>query len=147
MKENEIDKVTAHLYYLLPLLQKKIYRPCRQEQKSIISPMQIRSMVLLREKGSITMTELAKEMLIAKPQLTPIIDKLIDSDLVERKNEKDDRRIIKISLTSSGHELLEVHKNEMLELLKKKIDFFDIKDLASLDEALDRVINIINKLP
>jgi DNA-binding MarR family transcriptional regulator len=147
MKENEIDSVTTHLYYLLPLLQKKIYRPCRQAQRNIISPMQIRSMVLLREKGSITMTELANEMLIAKPQLTPIIDKLIDSDLVERKNEKDDRRIIKISLTPSGHELLQEHKAEMIEMLKKKIDFFDIKDLAALDKALDQVINIINKLP
>ena len=147
MKENEIENVTTQLYHLLPLLQKKIYRPFQQVKKTNISPMQVRSMILLREKGSMTMTELASEMLVSKPQLTPLIDKLIDGELVERENEKDDRRIIKISLTSLGREALESHKKEMLEMLKNKIDFLNMEDLAALDAALDQVVKVISKLP
>lgn len=86
------------------------------------------------------MTEITNQMLISKPQLTPIIDIMIESNLVVRTNEKDDRRVIKISLTSSGHELLESHKNEMVEMLKTKIDFLHEEDLSCLDSALDQII-------
>jgi MarR family transcriptional regulator, organic hydroperoxide resistance regulator len=146
MNEKEIKNVTANFFNLLRHLQNKFFRPLELFMKCEISPMQFRTMGIISEKQTITMTELANEVLISKQQLTPMIDKMIDSNIVERKNDKEDRRIIKISLTSHGVELLENHKNQLLKSLSKKFESLDLDDIEKLNTALDQINKIINKL-
>lgn len=146
MRENEIKNVTSNFFNLLRHLQNKFFRPLELIMKCDISPMQFRTMGIICENKTMTMTELANEILISKQQLTPMIDKMIESNIVERTSDKEDRRIIKISLTTYGNELLEDRRNELLKTLSKKFEKLDLADIEKLNTALDQINEIINKL-
>ena len=95
MNESEIKNVTTNFFDLIRHLQNKFFRPLEQGIKCEMSPMQFRTLGIISENKTITMSDLANEVCISKQQLTPMIDKLIESNTVERKTDKEDRRISK----------------------------------------------------
>lgn len=146
MKEKNIDAVTMELSKILPLFQQKLIKPFEQIAKSKISPMQFYVMFTLKEKGNLAMTQLSNELLTSKQQMTPIIDKLIDFGFVERKHDEIDRRIVKITLSSSGKLFLEKQKMEMFDMLKTKIQSLGDDDLSTLHKAFLEIRRVIDKL-
>lgn len=146
MKEKNIDAVTIELSKILPLFQQKLIKPFEQIAKSKISPMQFYVIFTLKEKGPLAMTQLSNELLTSKQQMTPIIDKLIEFGFVERKHDEIDRRIVKITLSSSGKLFLEKQKMEMFDMLKTKIQNLSDDDLSTLYKAFLEIRRVIDKL-
>lgn len=146
MNENEIKNVTQNMFSFLRIIKSKLFRPLETAIKCNVSPLQFHILGMLNEKTSMTMTELANDMLISKQQLTPMIDKLIDGNFVVRENDKDDRRIIKISLTDEGRELLQAQTNEVLDILRKKFESVNSEELKKLDAAFKQIYDIMVKL-
>lgn len=146
MKEVDINQVAKNLSTLLPTLDRKLIRPFEQQARHLVSPLAIHVMSILSEKHSFTMTELADEIKIAKPQLTPIIDKLIASNWVCREQDCKDRRIVKIKITFSGIELLDNLQKDIINSIKTKIEGLDKEDLFLLDKALNQLYTVINKI-
>ena len=62
------------------------------------------------------MTEIGEKLFISKPNVTTLIDKLIEKGLTERLSDKQDRRIIKIKVTKKG--LAFVEKNKKISGIK-----------------------------
>jgi DNA-binding MarR family transcriptional regulator len=108
--------------------------------------MQFYVIFTLKEKGPLAMTQLSNELLTSKQQMTPIIDKLIEFGFVERKHDEIDRRIVKITLSSSGKLFLEKQKMEMFDMLKTKIQSLSDDDLSTLYKAFLEVRRVIEKL-
>jgi DNA-binding MarR family transcriptional regulator len=142
----ELNKIAKKLSDLMPLFSRKLFRPLEQLTKNITSPLQMHAITILREKELFSMTELSNEMNISKQQMTPIIDKLIDSGFVQREHDDIDRRSIKISLTSIGIDFLDDISKEMTSFMKSQIEGLDEDDLHSLNHALDDLYRIIKKI-
>jgi DNA-binding MarR family transcriptional regulator len=146
MKKEKIDRAAKELSELLPLLQQKLIKPFEQLAKTKISPMQLYVLLLLDEKAEMAMTQISNELLTSKQQMTPIIDKLIEYGFVARRNIKEDRRVVKIFLSSKGKRFLEEQKKQIFDMLKNKIRGLNNDDLDSLYKAFFKIREIINKL-
>jgi DNA-binding MarR family transcriptional regulator len=146
MKIKNIDAITMELSGLLPLFQQKLIKPSEHLAKSKISPMQFYVLFKLEEKGDLSMTQISNELLTSKQQMTPIIDKLIECGFVERKHNEIDRRVIEITLLSSGKQFLEKQKMDIFDMLKNKMQILSDDDLSTLYKALLEIRRIINKL-
>jgi len=146
MKEKKINAIAMELSELLPLFQQKLIKPYEQLARSKVSPMQFHVMFKLEEKNALAMTQLSNELLTSKQQMTPIIDKLIEYGFVERKHDEIDRRVVKITLSSSGKKFLEKQKMDMLAILKSKIQNLSDDDLETLYKDFLEIRTIINKL-
>lgn len=72
--------------------------------RSQLSTLQLRTLMCLHEHGPQTMSELADRMLIPRQQMTQIIDRLSDMDLISRERDKTDRRVIRIVWSESGRQ-------------------------------------------
>lgn len=138
-------KTAEMMFHLIPLLDKEFVRPVEQQFKTILSSIQIHLLVILIEKKA-TMTELSQEMLMSKQQMTPIIDKLVSEGFVQREYDNLDRRIIRISITSSGLSIVESVKEKAMMILEKKIQHLDEQDMISLNNAISELQRIINKM-
>jgi len=147
MVENHIDKAAMGLSELLPLLQQKLIKPFEQLSKSKISLMQFHVLFILEEKGNLSMTELSKELLTSKQQMTPIVEKLIKCGFVIRKYNKIDRRVIKIFLSLSGKKYIKKLKMDIFDMMKNKFHSLNDDDLSNLYKAFIEIKNIVNKLP
>jgi DNA-binding MarR family transcriptional regulator len=66
--------------------------------------------------------------------------------MVSRQYEKEDRRIIKISLTEKGKQYLLKSRNETKETIKKNISTLSEKDFNRLFNASEDMIKILSKI-
>lgn len=60
----------------------------------------------VREKGEVTIGELAQDMSLSQATVTTIIDRLEKRELVFRERSKEDKRKVHAYLTDEGHEIL-----------------------------------------
>jgi MarR family 2-MHQ and catechol resistance regulon transcriptional repressor len=91
------------------------------------------------------MSEIGKKLCRSKPNMTALVEKMINDGLVKRIDDKDDRRIINISITKKGMNLLREKKDEMKQTLKIGLERLDKKDVDNLHDALEKVNLIFNK--
>lgn len=143
LEKNEIAKKLSNL---MPLIMRKLMRPLGQLTRNITSPLHMNIMTILSEMEMCTMTELSNEMHISKPQMTPIIDKLVDNGFVKKEHDNVDRRSRRISITSIGLNFLDNINNNVTSIMKIIIEDLDKDDLISLNHALDDLYRIISKI-
>lgn len=85
------------------------------------------------------MSELACEMQISKQQLTPLICKLIDSDLLVRRTDENDRRIIRLEATESGKSICSELHREIKMAVVGKLKTIPETELEELEKMLKRI--------
>ncbi|MEA1961042.1 MAG: MarR family transcriptional regulator [Bacillota bacterium] len=97
---------------------------------------------LLEEDGS-TLKEIGNKTLIDSSSMTVLVDKLEKEDLVERRLDSQDRRAIRIFITTKGRELAE-------NVSKTGIEFnsylYDLLGEGNEKEFMHGMNNIINGL-
>lgn len=71
----------------------------RSYKKGELSPLQLRTLVYIKEKGCVKSSDLAKQFNVTPATITAQIDKLVNSGWLERCDDGDDRRVINITLT------------------------------------------------
>lgn len=146
MKDKDLDEAARDLSSLLPTFDRKFIRPHEQQTRHIVSPLTIHVLTILAKTETATMTELAQEIKIAKAQLTPIVDKLCESNCVCREHDPTDRRFINIRITPTGVAMLHNLQNTLYQTVRSKLEFLDSQDLLSLQNALNELYRIINKM-
>ncbi len=100
-------------------------------------------MVMLDKQESATMTEISKELYLSKPNVTPLVDKLVASKLVVRVPDEKDRRIVRIAMTKKGREELEWARKRLREHAQKKLSQLSKQDLSALIGAAQTMREIL----
>ena len=103
-------------------------------------------MSALRAHGTMRVSEIGKTLLIPKPQMTHLIDKLYGMNLVERRPDPKDRRITNVALTEDGSANLEVYRKVLRTNIKKKLAALEQNELEELSVALKKIREFEKKL-
>ncbi|PFG03777.1 MarR family transcriptional regulator [Bacillus sp. es.034] len=94
---------------------------------------------LLSTSEEMKSTELAEKLDVKPSAITVMIDRLLKNDLVSRQRDENDRRIVKLELTTGGREVFEMAKKVRRGIFSRY--------LAYLDEAdVDQLVTIYEKL-
>lgn len=97
--------------------------------------------------GSCRMTDLAARILASKSGLTRVIDRMEEAGLVQRERPRDDRRVILVSLTSTGHDALQaaraVHRRGIDEHF---VHHLSERDVAALERMFRKVSDHVRPL-
>jgi len=101
---------------------------------------------LLEEMGPTSIGEIGDQLMIAKAQMTQLIEKLVELNVVERRPVKGDRRKIEIALTDTGKGLMQEHRRNIDKSVMDLMSALPEKDLKSLSDALVIVKDVLNKL-
>jgi DNA-binding MarR family transcriptional regulator len=107
---------------------------CAEEYK--LNRTQGKTLMVLRCKGSRTMSELVCDLNIEKGSMTTVVDHLISRKLALRKRDQKDRRRVIIDLTASGRELAEDLVNEKNNHILKKLDQLGEERKESVNDFL-----------
>jgi DNA-binding MarR family transcriptional regulator len=92
------------------------------------------------------MSEIAAEMKISKQQLTPLIGKLIDSGMVIRRADSQDRRIIFIEINEEGKNAFEDLRSKIKKNITEKLAVLPEADLQELNNILIRLREILQAI-
>jgi len=101
---------------------------------------------LLAENTSMRMGEISQIMAISRPNLTPLVDKLVALDYVQRISDEHDRRVTYICITSSGVAALENEHKIVSESISTFTDKLSDDDRLRLAEALDTFSDIVSRI-
>ena len=93
------------------------------------------------------MSDLGKMLLISKPNVTALVNKLIAKGLAVRSPDKQDRRIIMIRLSSKGVQFIEKNNKKYMNQIIAKLMSLSDSELELLFVSLQHVKEILSKLP
>lgn len=103
-------------------------------------------MKVLEEEGTLHVAEIGEKLQIAKAQMTHLIDKLVDLNMVERNIDTADRRTINVALTDKGRTFLEIHENNIVNAVREYISCLEDDELEDLSNSLRVLRDTLLKL-
>ena len=105
-----------------------------------ISNEQFNILRILRGAGEsgLPTLEIANRMISRSPNITRLLDKLIAKKLVKRIRSRQDRRVVVISITSQGGDLL-ASLNRVVDEVFEKFPQLTKDEMQTLLELLDRI--------
>ncbi len=111
-----------------------------------ITPLHFEILMLL-EEGALHVAEIGVKLQIAKAQMTQLVCKLVDLNLIERTTVTTDRRITNISLTAHGRELVSEHKRNIMITTQEWMSSLSDQELEELSTSLKKLKSILLRLP
>lgn len=139
-------QATELIFHLLPLLERKLIRPFKEQYRPELSPLQMHVLSFLC-KAEAPMHAIAKELFVSKQQLTPVIDKLVQKGLVQRKPNPLDRRMITISLSAAGKAYWQETKISITQMLEERLHLLPEEEVRQLISSTQQLEAILQKLP
>ena len=138
--------IAEYTFQIAPLVKKHISRmPLFRSEKGLpLSHYQLLS--LLNERGSMSVSDLSDYFSIAKPNITPMIDRLVNDGLVERIRSETDRRIVNISILPAGQERLSQIHDMLNEQIAGWHNRLSDRDMARLAQSMEDFCTILKKL-
>lgn len=113
------------LHRTLRELQQRVFlRPSAPSTRANtkFSIAQLTTMTAIRDRGELSLKELAERTNVSPPSASAMVDKLVDLGLAERRPNATDRREIRISLTPAGHIAASAYEGESLRTLVDLLD-------------------------
>ena len=149
MRNSILNNVTDDLLATLPLIlrifRKKLFKLTTIIYEGI-SPLHHEIMKTLEKEGTLHIAEIASRLLIPRPQMTYLIDKLVDLELVERHIGVADRRITNVTLTDKARVMLEEIDSLVKSNVEEALSSLTHEEMQELLASVKKLREIFSKL-
>lgn len=149
MRENTLDNIMENVA-LLPKVHRTAHRDivkvALETLEEGLTRYHVEIIKVLDDFGTLHVAEIGDVLLVAKPQMTRLIDELINLGMVERQSDTEDRRKINITLTDKGTRALEAFIAAVRTRLRERLSCLSDEDLEDLSRCLIKLREIGSKL-
>ena len=122
MRNEIMRRVALDLLSVPPLIfrliRRKLIMTTLAETDANFKLLHFEIMKVLKEEGTMHVAKIGEKLLIAKAQMTHLIDKLVELGFVERETCPADRRTMNISLTAKGRKFMEEQDSLILNAVR-----------------------------
>ena len=140
------DSSAQKFSVLIQLLDRRLLRPFYTRSHYGLSPLQINVLLLLSGNAAPSMSQIATRLDISKPNVTPIIDRLIQDGYVSRTANTQDRRIVNISATEKGKKLIRTIRSDMRKMMQERFASHTEEEFDIFMDAIDTCINFLESM-
>lgn len=131
------DVDVAQLSARLRLSITRLARQLRQTSDSALTPTQQAVLATIARHGPLTLGEVAEREQVAAPTITKVAGLLHDQGLISREPDPDDRRFVRVAVTTQGQALLEHIRARRTAWLTTQLRDLPAEELARLEAAAD----------
>lgn len=131
--ERKIEHILENFSHIVPIIKKIFITELRA--KVPLSPQTFYVLAALAYHKKLTMSGIGCHLMVPKPHVTALVDKLISEEMVERLNDEKDRRIIYIELTEKGKKAFAEIKKIQMDSLHKRLSFLEQEKLDQLNNS------------
>jgi DNA-binding MarR family transcriptional regulator len=144
-KASKMDAIVDNVHFVIPLFFRTILR---RGEGLTHNPMtnDFRVLSILGRHGTLPTSRIGDWLHVSKPNMTAIIDRLIEEGLVERQRGDEDRRVVNVALTEKGKEYLHSCHMEAREAVKRILSSLSPEELDTLYSSLQSVRLILSKI-
>jgi DNA-binding MarR family transcriptional regulator len=145
---NRREASDRNLVRLYPLLQKLLAKISAARTRSAgflgLTDLQTAALGVVCQAESLTMKEMARQMLILQPAVTRIADELENRRLVKRIADRADRRVTRLRATPEGRRALEEIRKESRSMLAIVTSRMDNRQQSALVSGLEAFIGAVD---
>lgn len=138
---NQIIRTTLDV---LPLLRKKLLRMDAVQAEHAMPMSHIQVLCMLKEDKVLSVSDISCRLGIAKPNITPLVDRLIEEGYVRRERSQLDRRVVNVVLLPEGEKKLDLIiasiVDQTMEWVNDDIQHRDFQELERSLTTIERVI-------
>lgn len=146
MSTTNLPNISDQLFELVVKLNTKIFNQEEFIKSLPIPPSHVKVIFYLVHNGPASVSHIADKLCISKPNMTPIIDKLISEELVSRSEDPKDRRVIVIEPTPKAKKILEAQRKIIKERLMCKLENVPQEHLPQLLQGIEMLSPMLDFL-
>ena len=141
-----IEAVAQNMFFVLPLIKKRLLHisDVQKEHGTPLSHVQV--LAMLQDVGTMSVSEISRRLGIAKPNITPLVDRLFECGYVDRQHDENDRRVVNIVLLPAGEEKLAAIRSTISSQIIKQADRLSASEMRELNDSLSNVVRILGSL-
>lgn len=140
-----IDSISQNIFTVLPLLRKRLLHMDAIQGEHGIPLSHVQVLSMLSETGSMSVTEISQRLGIAKPNITPLVDRLIEEKLVDRIRDTQDRRVVNVVIMDAGREKLAAIRSSIGDQVQDWAQNVPAADFRELGESLASLTRILSQ--
>lgn len=150
MKDKRIEEYAEELGQLIPVIARTIPgeaspKVVRQAFDIDVSTPELFVLSYLPPEREPNMSEIGRALSIDFSTLTRLIDKLVNKSLVERRSDPQDRRVVRVTLTERGKEIIlgvEKEKKRRIVSILRRLSEEEIESLLRIMRIIHDRINV-----
>lgn len=142
----DLNNISNDLFTLLLYLSSRLLNPSIMLKGLALPPSHVKVIFHLAKLGPCPVSQIANHLIISRPNMTPIIDKLISEGYVDRYDDPNDRRIIMIKMTEKAHKFLHDVESDAKAQLIEKLKLLEKDDLEKIKVILPQLNDIVQKI-
>lgn len=104
-----------------------------------ITTPQFLTLVVLKDKPGITMGELCERLYLACSTATDLIDRMEKNGYLERNRDPDDRRVIRLSITEKGQNIIDQVINARRRYVESILSQLTQEEIDQLERSLEKL--------
>ena len=149
-RNRDRDAVLGHLYDMLfqawPLMRRRLL-PSPAQQAGFGMPLShVQVLAMLDHRGSLSISEISNSFGIAKPNITPLVDRLFEAGYVDRQHDENDRRVVNVVLLPAGMEKLASIRATISRQIQTQAEDLSLSEFRELHDSLESVVRILSSL-
>ena len=141
-----VEQVAKTTFDVLPMLRKRLLRMDVVQAEHNVPMSHVQVLTMLGENGVMTVSEIIQRLGIAKPNITPLVDRLIADGYVERRRDETDRRVVKVVLLPEGEEQLASIQETIVRHAMRWVGTIPDKDFYELERSLNSIVRILEQV-
>jgi DNA-binding MarR family transcriptional regulator len=141
-----IDNVAQNMFHALPLLRKRLLHMDVVQTAHGIPLSHVQVLSMLNAGKSMSVSDISHRLGIAKPNITPLVDRLLERGLVQRQRDAGDRRVVNVLITPEGIRTLAAIQNTIANQVRIQSEHLSSAEFKELDSSLESITRILSSL-
>lgn len=142
MPNSNLGQLTSMIFTTSRLIRE---RTKDREKIDPLSYLQLGTLRYVAEKDNPPMKDIADYLCITPPSATSLINSLVKAKQLERIHDKDDRRLIRLAITSKGKKRLGDGFKKITARLRKILSHLSEKERDDFIRILEKLSRVYNK--
>jgi len=99
------------------------------------------------EPDGLKCSDIAARLIARDPDITRLVDRLVKRGLVQRKRDANDRRVVRVTITQQGIDLIKPLDQPLIETHQSLLGNMPKRELTSLIRSLERIRESLGAKP
>jgi DNA-binding MarR family transcriptional regulator len=141
-RENVVDAVLSASRVLVAVAARSL-----SEVAEEVTLTQYRSLVVLASRGPQSVAALAEAVAVTPPTASRLCDRLVRKGLIRRREDRRDRRAVRLALTAAGRQLVDAVTVRRRDEIARLLEAIPIEAQRSLVAALQQLTDAAGEVP
>ena len=139
------EKLAWQILTVAPIMKKRLFRPDFDQGANQLPLSYAQVLATLDIEESMTVTEISERFDIAKPNITPLIDRMIEAGYVKRVRNSTDRRVVHVIILEKGREKVREMVASLTNTVQGWSKALTEEEIQKVTDAIEEIRSILAK--